>query len=160
LQPFERGRSALLAAPLAVGSGVQAVLELFDRLGGFRDEDRRSAAAAAEIGAELLRQALAERVARRTLFDAVAAALEATQQLTTADSPPAAPAIETPAPATVLDRLRADLESARFPGVGGDATLRLAEAVRELAVCHGAPAVEYCIGMVQGLREMLEAINR
>ena len=60
-QPFERSRSALLAAPLAVGPGVQAVLELFDRPGGFRDEDRRLAAAAAEIGAELLRQALAER---------------------------------------------------------------------------------------------------
>ena len=28
---------------------VQAVLELFDRPGGFRDEDRRLAAAAAEI---------------------------------------------------------------------------------------------------------------
>src|SRR5215213_1867107 len=45
-QPFERGRSALLAAPLSVGSGVQAVLELFDRPGGFRDDDRRLAAAA------------------------------------------------------------------------------------------------------------------
>ena len=33
--------ASLLAAPLAVGSGVQAVLELFDRPGGFRDEDGR-----------------------------------------------------------------------------------------------------------------------
>src|SRR4051812_38239703 len=62
-QPFERGRASLLAAPLAVGSGVQAVLELFDRPGGFRDDARRFAAAAADIGAELLRQALAERSA-------------------------------------------------------------------------------------------------
>src|SRR5262249_19245757 len=79
LQPFERGRSALLAAPLAAGPGVQAVLELFDRPGGFRDEDRRVAAAAAGIGSELLRQALAERQTQRTLFDAVGAALDATR---------------------------------------------------------------------------------
>ncbi|HEY1380213.1 MAG TPA: response regulator [Gemmataceae bacterium] len=158
-QPFERGRSALLAAPLAVGPGVQAVLELFDRPGGFRDEDRRLAAAAADIGAELLRQALAERAARRTLFDAVAAALDATQKLASADGPPPAPAADEPPPAAVLDRLRANLESARSPAVGGEAALRLAEAVRELAVRHGPPAVEHCIRMVQGVRELLDSIG-
>ena len=121
LQPFERSRSALLATPLAVGSGVQAVLELFDRPGGFRDEDRRLAAAAAEIGTELLRQALAERVARRTLFDAVAAALEATQKLAAVDGPPDLSRAAEPPPAAVLDRLRANLESAQSPAVGGEA---------------------------------------
>lgn len=155
-QPFERGRSSLLAAPLGVGPGVQAVLELFDRPGGFRDEDRRLAAAAAEIGAELLRQALAERAARRTLFDAVAAALDATQRLATEDGPPRA---EEPPPAAVLDRLRADLQTARSPAVGGDATLRLAEAVRELAVRHGPPAVEHCIRLVQSVRELLDGVS-
>jgi ActR/RegA family two-component response regulator len=157
-QPFERGRSALLAAPLAVGPGVQAVLELFDRPGGFRDEDRRLAAAAADIGAELLRQALAERVARRTLFDAVAAALEATQKLADTDGPFGSRDSEPP-PAAVLDRLRADLASARSPAVGGEAALRLAEAVRELAVRHGPPAVEHCTRMVQSVRELLDGID-
>lgn len=157
-QPFERGRSSLLAAPLAVGSGVQAVLELFDRPGGFRDEDGRSAMAAAEIGSELLRQALAERAARRTLFDAVATALDATQKLTAADGPLATDPAEAP-PAAVLDRLRADLESARSSTVGGGAALRLAEAVRELAVRHGEPAVEHCIRLVQSVREMLDNLN-
>ncbi|OAI39639.1 transcriptional regulator, partial [Planctomycetaceae bacterium SCGC AG-212-D15] len=33
LQPFERGRTSLLAAPLAVAPGVQVVLELFDKQG-------------------------------------------------------------------------------------------------------------------------------
>jgi ActR/RegA family two-component response regulator len=155
-QPFEINRSALLAAPLAVGPGVQAVLELFDKPGGFRDEDRRLAAAAADIGAELLRQAWAERSARRTLFDAVAAALEATQRLAAEDGPPKG---EEPPPAAVLDRLRADLQAAQSPAVGGEAALRLAEAVRELAVRHGSPAVEYCIRMVASLREMLEAMT-
>src|SRR5438874_4514755 len=68
LQPFERGRTSLLAVPLPVGGGIQAVLELFDRPGGFREEDRKPAAAGAEIGVELLRQALADRQTRRTLF--------------------------------------------------------------------------------------------
>src|SRR4051794_10762788 len=40
LQPFERGRSSLLAAPLAVGPGGQAVVELFDRPGGVPGDDR------------------------------------------------------------------------------------------------------------------------
>jgi ActR/RegA family two-component response regulator len=158
LQPFERGRTSLLAAPLAVGPGVQAVLELFDRPGGFRDEDRRLAAAAAEIGAELLRQALAERAARRTLFDAVAAALDATQRLAAVDGPLAPP--EAPPPAAVLDRLRADLESAHSPAVGGEAALRLAEAIRELAVRHGEPAVRHCIRLVQGVRELLDGMTQ
>jgi ActR/RegA family two-component response regulator len=157
-QPFERGRSSLLAAPLAVGPGVQAVLELFDRPGGFREEDRRSATAAAEIGAELLRQALAERAARRTLFDAVDAALDATQKLTAADGPLATGSAESP-PAAVMDRLRADLESARSSTVGGGAALRLAEAVHELALRHGEPAVEHCIGLVQSVRELLDRLE-
>jgi two-component system, NtrC family, nitrogen regulation response regulator NtrX len=154
-QPFEQGRSALLAAPMAVGAGVQAVLELFDRPGGFRDEDRRLAAAAADIGAELLRQALAERAARRTLFDAVAAALDATQRLA-ADAPP--PTADEPPPTAVLDRLRVNLESARSPAVGGEAALRLAEAVRDLAIRHGEPAVEHCVRLIQSLRELLDTI--
>jgi ActR/RegA family two-component response regulator len=158
LQPFETGRKALLAAPLAVGPGAQAVLELYDRPGGFRDEDRRVAAAAAEIGAELLRQALAERAARRTLFDAVAAALDTTQRLA-ADGPLSGSAVAEPPPAAVLDRLRADLDSAQSPAVGGDAALRLAETVRELAVRHGEPAVEHCIQLVTSLRELLDGLS-
>ena len=45
LQPFERGRHSLLAAPLTVGSGVHVVLELFDKQGGggfaFTEADRK-----------------------------------------------------------------------------------------------------------------------
>ena len=87
LQPFERQRKTILAAPLDVGNGVQAVLELFDRPGGFRDDDRRLAAAAGEIGAELLRQALADRQMQQALLDAVAAALDATQSAVGASRP-------------------------------------------------------------------------
>src|SRR5262245_41054830 len=71
LQPFERGRSSLLAAPLAVAPGVQVVLELFDKQGpngkGFTDGDRAVASAAADFGAEMLRQALGEQQTNRVL---------------------------------------------------------------------------------------------
>src|SRR5205823_10379266 len=48
LQPFERGRKSVLATPLSVGPGVHAVLELFDKPGGFTAADRQLAAAAAD----------------------------------------------------------------------------------------------------------------
>ena len=88
--------------------------------------------------------------------DAVAAALDATQRLAAEDGPPRA---EEPPPAEVLDRLRENLEAARSPAVSGDAALRLAEAVRELAVRHGSPAVEHCIRLVTGVRELLDGLN-
>src|SRR5262249_37303943 len=82
LQPFERGRSSLLAVPVSVAPGVQVVLELFDKPGsGFTEDDRRLAAAVADFGAELLRHALAERQTQQTLFDAVAAALGASDSV-------------------------------------------------------------------------------
>jgi ActR/RegA family two-component response regulator len=157
-QPFEQNRSALLAAPLAIGGGLQAVLELFDKPGGFRDEDRKLAAAAAEIGADLLRQALAERSARRTLFDAVAVALEATRRLVSEDAPPDAREAAPP-PAAVLDCLRSDLDATPGSAVTADAALRLAEAVRGIAVRHGPTAVDHCIRLVDGVRRLLDELS-
>jgi hypothetical protein len=155
LQPFERGRGSLLAAPLAAGPGVHAVLELFDRPGGFRDEDRRLASAGAEIGAELLRRDLTERQMRRTLFDAVEAALDVTRL--TADGP--APQPEEALPAAVLDSLRHGLASDRTASVGADAALRLADAVRVLAERHGPPAVEHCIQLVESVRRLMDGMT-
>jgi ActR/RegA family two-component response regulator len=156
LQPFERGRKSVLATPLTVGPGVHAVLELFDKPNGFTTEDRQLAAAAADIGAELLRQALADRQTQAALFDALAAALEATRAVTDlgpTDRP------EEPPPAAVLEALREHLTTtARAPGEA-DAALRLAEAVRSLAVRHGTPAVEHCIRIVESLRQTLDAIG-
>src|SRR5262245_12029514 len=63
LQSFERDRTSLLAAAMSVAPGVQVVLELFDKPSaeGFGEGDRKLVAAATEFGAELLRNALAER---------------------------------------------------------------------------------------------------
>src|SRR5262245_26590859 len=153
LQPFERGRKSVLAVPLTVGPGIHAVLELFDKPGGYVSADRQLAAAAADIGAELLRQALSDRQTQMTLFDALGAALEATRAVTEhgrLDRP------EEPPPAAVLEALRENLTTGRAPAEA-DAALRLAEAVRALAVRHGTPAVEHCIRVVVSLRQMLDA---
>ncbi len=158
LQPFERGRLSLLAAPLNIAPGLQAVLEVFDKHGPagaepFTDADRRLAGAAADFGAEMLRQTLAERQTHRVLFDAVEAALGASASM--AESLRGEPPPEEPLPPAVLDRLRAGL-GGPDAAVDADASLRLAEAVRVLAVRHGPAAVRHCIQLVEGVRRLLD----
>jgi ActR/RegA family two-component response regulator len=155
LHPFERGRRSLLAAPVNVGPGLQVVLELFDKAdaAGFTDADRRAAAAAADLGAELLRHALAERQTQRVLFDAVAAALGASDAVEASLTGVPAARPEDPPPPSVLEQLKQGLS-----GAIGDAgeSLRLAEAVRVLALRHGPAAVQHCTAMVESLRRLLD----
>ena len=126
LFPFESGRRSILAAPLPVGSGISVVLELFDKpAAGFTDEDRRLVGSAAEVGAELLRQALAERQTHRLLFNAVEAALAATAGVTDLIAPS-----QEDAHAVVMERLREGLAENVNAVASPDATLRLVEAVR------------------------------
>src|SRR5262249_34416328 len=71
LQPFERGRRSVLAAPISVGPGTQVVVELFDkqdeqgRPAEFGRADLQLAEAAADFAAELFRHALAQRQTQR-----------------------------------------------------------------------------------------------
>ncbi|MFL5340911.1 MAG: response regulator [Gemmataceae bacterium] len=160
-QPFERGRNSLLAAPLNVGPGYHAVMELFDKAGGaFTDADRRLAQAAADFGGEVLRQALAEGQKHQLLFDAVGAALGATERLAAAPAAGTAEQrMEQPPPPEVMETLREGLNTGRGATVDADATLQLAEAVRVLALRHGPAAVRHCTRVVQSLREMLDAVT-
>jgi two-component system nitrogen regulation response regulator NtrX len=160
LQVFERGRRSLLAAPLSVAPGLQAVLELFDkqpasgRESGFSESDRQLAAAAADFGTEMLRHALAERQMHRVLFDAVEAALGASDSM--AESlDGTSPRLEDPTPPAVLKRMREGLD-ADDEVMDAGATLRLAEAIRVLAVRHGPAAVAHCIQLVESLRQLLD----
>ncbi len=154
LLPFEANRSCILAAPLRVGSETVVVIELFDKAApGFSDDDRRLIAAAAEVGADLLRQAVAERQTHRLLFDAVESALQATANLSEATSAPA----DAPPPA-VMARLREGLSGADAVA-DPDTTLRLVEAVRALALKHGPSAVNHCVGVVNNLRKLLDEIT-
>jgi ActR/RegA family two-component response regulator len=161
LQAFEKGRQSLLAAPVSVGPGHQVVLELFDKQtptgepdpAGFTDADRRLAAAAADIGAEMLRQALAERQTHRVLFDAVEAVLGASDSLTESLRG-AAEGPDAPPPPAVLEQLKEGLRT--NPDVNAEETLRLAEAVRVLALRHGPSAVRHCTQLVESLRRLLD----
>jgi ActR/RegA family two-component response regulator len=155
LLPFEAGRKSILAVPLPVGAGTSVVLELFDKPEpGFGAADRQLVAAAAEVGADLLRQALAERQTHRLLFDAVEAALQATSGVTDVLSPtPEAP------PTAVIERLKEGLAEDANAVADPETTLRLVEAVRGLALRHGPLAVEHCVRVVTDLRKLLDGIT-
>jgi ActR/RegA family two-component response regulator len=163
LQPFEQGRHSLLAAPLDVNPGLSVVLELFDKQtpdgrpdpNGFTEADRRLVGAAAEFGAALLRQTLAERQAQQVLFDAVEAALGASDSV--AESlRPSGPKPEDPPAAAILDRVRDRIASQPGAPLEGDDTVRLAETIRVLALRYGSSAVRHCLAMVEGLRRLLD----
>jgi DNA-binding NarL/FixJ family response regulator len=147
LLPFEANRSAVLVAPVRVGSGVRAVLELFDKP-EFTPADRSLAAAAAEVGADLLRQALAERQSHRLLADAVEAALAASQAVSDTIAAPDSP------PPAVMEKLRTGFAAETMTA---DAGLALVEAMRKLAARHGPAAVDHCVRTVQSLHRLLDA---
>ena len=159
LQSFERGRRQVLAAPISVTPGVQVVLELLDREEGssFTAADRELMRASADLGGELLRQALAERQTHRMLADAVAAALHAGDEVARTMRP--APTVGDAPADDVLEQLRRGLREAREVGPDAASTLRLAEAIRVLALRYGPPAVEHCVRLVEGLRRLLDEVS-
>jgi ActR/RegA family two-component response regulator len=155
LLPFETNRAGILAVPIPVGGGTAIVLELFDKPApGFTSADRHLVSAVAEIGASLLRQALAERQSHKLLFDAIEAALEATAGVTEVLTTPA----ETP-PQAVIERLKEGLALDSNAIANPEITLRLVEAVRGLAIRHGPIAVEHCVHVVSDLHKLLDSIT-
>jgi ActR/RegA family two-component response regulator len=155
LQPFEKNRQCLLAAPLPVGPNMQAVLELFDKPNGFTETDRQVAGAAATFATEFLRHALTERQTQRVLFDAVAAALETSDALTGSLGPSTPTQVSDPAPTAMLDRLREGLRGGSDE-VDATETVRLAEAIRALAVRHGPASLRHCVRLIESVRALLD----
>ena len=102
------------------------------------------------MGAELLRRGLAERQTHRLLFDAVEAALRASEGVNAVHGGDALP------PQAVLDRLKQSFAT-DDPIADGEVGLRLLEAVRALAVRHGTPAVDHCIALIESVRKLLDA---
>jgi ActR/RegA family two-component response regulator len=145
LQSFEKSHKNLLAVPLSVASGIHVVIELFDKSGGFNTEDQQAARSAAALGTELMRQALGQRQTHQLLFDAVAAAMQASDQmLQGAAAKPTTQAI---------DQLRAGLANT---SEDAETNLRLAEAIRGLAGRYGQPALEHCLQLVERVRTLLD----
>jgi DNA-binding response OmpR family regulator len=167
LQPFEKGRYSVLAAPLAVAPGINVVLELFDKQmasgepdpAGFSDRDAQLVRDAGEFGAEMLRQALAHRQTHQVLLDAVAAALQASESLTQKLRGGAAAQEVQPPPDAVLEQIRQGLTRTETRTMDPEDSVRLAEAIRVLAVRHGKPAVQHCIQLVENLRALLDQVG-
>lgn len=151
LQPFEKAHRNLLAVPMSVASGTQVVIELFDKAGGFNADDQHAARSAAGLGADLMRQALGQRQAHQLLFDAIGAALKASEQMAASLH-----GAEEKAPELVLEQLRAGLKDSKEDAALAEATLRLAEAIRQLASKHGQPALEHCLALVERVHALLD----
>src|SRR5439155_18434338 len=136
---FEVGHQSVLAAPMMIAPGLHAVMELFDKTApgaAWSALDKRLAQSAAGLGEELLRQALGQRQTQQMLFDAVAAALGASKQAAESLDGKTSERLEDPPPVQVLDQLRQGLTAGTLEGDrdSADKTLRLAEAIRVLAV--------------------------
>ena len=150
LQPFEKSHRNLLAVPMSVAAGMHVVIELFDKPAGFNADDQHAARSAADLGTELMRQALGQRRTHQLLFDAVAAAMQASEQMLNG-----AAALEKP-PVQVLEQLRAGLKNTSEDAAAAEISLRLAEAIRVLAAKHGQPALEHCLQLVEQVRVLLD----
>jgi two-component system, NtrC family, nitrogen regulation response regulator NtrX len=151
LQSFERAHRNLLAVPMSVATGTQVVIELFDKPAGFGPDDQHVARSAADLGIELMRQALGQRQTHQLLFDAIGAALKASEQMTASlASAPQKP------PPQVIEQLRAGLQESSDDPASAEASLRLAEAIRALANRHGLPALEHCLRLVQEVQGLLD----
>lgn len=153
--PFEQGKTTFLVAPMTIAPGIHAVLELFDKPGGFSTDDQRLAQTTAELGADLFRHALGQRGQQALLLDALAAALGASDHVTKT----LAGGATEPPPAEVLERLREGLASAGGDPALAQASVDLAEAIRVLGLKHGPAALRHCQALVENLRGLLDELT-
>lgn len=166
VQEYEKNRTSLLIAPLTTGASMQVVLELFDKQDetgqiqteGFTLADRQLVESTAELGGALLRQALSEQRSQRALFDAIRAALAASDSLVESLKT-STNGMTAPPPEEVLDELQRDLQSQSDNAMSSAETVRLAEAIRVLALCHGSVAVDHCLRYVESLRSLLDSVS-
>ncbi len=158
LQPFERSRKSLLAVPLIAAGGLTAVLELFDKTdqAGFSTEDRQLMSAAAELGAMLIRQGLAERQTHGTLLDALQAALEASRQVSSGLQPVSEPGEPAKKPAESPGDDRGD-QGDLGDDLGEKLSLRVAGLLRDICERHGPQALEECVQLLRSVRRLLDS---
>jgi ActR/RegA family two-component response regulator len=156
LQAFEKPHRNVLAVPMSVAAGTNVVIELFDKASGFNAEDQHAARSAAALGTDLMRQALGQRRMHQLLFDAVAAALKASEQMAASLAGPTSPSKPRE---FVLEQLRAGLKDTKEDAAAMELSLRLAEAIRVLATKHGEPALEHCLALVERVQVLLDRVT-
>ncbi len=86
----------------------------------------------------------------------MAAALGAGEQMALSLGTKAEERLEQPPPAQVLDQLRQGLGAGGGARAQAEESLRLAEAIRVLALKYGAPALEHCQRLVEATRTLLD----
>ena len=156
MQAFEKSHRNVLAVPMSVAAGTHVVIELFDKPAGFNADDQHAARSAADLGTELMRQALGQRQTHQLLFDAVGAALKASDQMAAHLARGESPGAKSEPPELVLQQLRAGLKNTAEDAAAAEISLRLAEAIRALATKHGQPALEHCLALVERVQKLLD----
>jgi two-component system, NtrC family, nitrogen regulation response regulator NtrX len=126
---FETQHAYLVAVPRAMGEGTHGVLEVFGD-GPFDERQRAVAEVAADLGAELLRNAMAQGQSHRLLNDALAGALAAGDAVSQVLSDP-------PAPQSAL-------------------VTDLVQAIHHLADRHGEPALRHALDSVRRVTALLD----
>lgn len=160
LNSVEQTHRHILAVPLSVGPELTVVVELFDKTTGkpggpgpFTEADRRMADATARFAAHVIRHAVAERSMHALLWDALTAAVQATEQLQ-ADAAPISPEPKALSEA-VRERIRAGLQGASLKVIAPEETLRLAELISELSTRHGPAVGRFAMHLLEGLDRLL-----
>jgi GAF domain-containing protein len=154
IQPFEKGRTFLLAATLLAEPGLTVVLELFDKQGSgsFSQADRQLVTAAAGFAGDLIRHALSQRDQQQMLMEAVAAALRATE-----GALPAEAELKTDQPvAQVLQELKDTLTSSPQALLNSAEAIRLAGQVHALVSHHGPEAARFCASLLEQVDHFLQ----
>lgn len=147
LAPEERRHRQALALALRLDGEVTAIVELFDKPGGFTESEQKLLNAAAPWLADLLRLAASRQETQRLLLEALEAALAAGRT------------VEGTA-AEVSAELRASvtrsLESSALRGLESQDALALAEHLKMLGQRHGSSALRRALSIVNELRRMLD----
>lgn len=162
LHSFEKGRTSFLGAPLVSDPDVQVIVELFDKQNsseGFSGQDRELVESICELSGHLFRHSQAGQKVQRLLFDAIEAALQASDRLQESLQGGNAESSRENPSSQVLDQLQESLRSPGLDALSAQSTVQLAEVIRELAVNHGESAIEHCLHLMESLRTLLDQVS-
>lgn len=166
-QPFEKGRKTLLAAPLKIGSAMQAVIELFDKqdasgtivASGFTESDRCLVRDSATLASALLRQTFSQRQNNQLLLNAVTSALKTSDSLAQPLKGTVQERMATPLPDDILVQFRKGLASTGVSPKASEEMVQLAEAIRVLGLRYGAAGLRHSRVVIDQVRELLDEVQ-